>query len=126
MAKMTVNGCVVEFNVFEAESAGRFQRANEKLIKDVDKLKKTKKESFADLICAQCNIIFEFVDTIFGEGTHEKMFGEKHDLKLCSEAYLQILKEIAAERNSLPSFENVTPMPNRATRRANGTGKAKK
>lgn len=99
MAKLTINDVELEFDVFEAENAEMYQKGLEKIIALSDKLKGEKDLSKA--IRTQCKAVFEFIDSLFGSGTHNKIFGESVNLKACVQAFNDINKAISADKEEL-------------------------
>lgn len=109
----------IDFN--DADDLERFESAVEEAKRALDNLNPDGKKA-SEVIRKGCNIIFKCFDTIFGEETARKVFGEKTSLKVCIEAF----KDLKAEREKQDGeMENIVAElnnnynPNRATRRAN-------
>jgi hypothetical protein len=49
-----------------------------------------KEETSADAIEMMCDAVIEFVDTIFGEGSAKKVFGDETDLLTCLDAFEEL------------------------------------
>ena len=87
---------------------------------------KTMKQS--ELINKTCTTIERCFDNVFGEGTSEKIFEKKRNLRLCVKAFKDLLNARKEQENEIDSeikdFQeelkeiNVEYKPNRATRRA--------
>lgn len=74
-----------EFDLMDADSAELFNRA----VATLEEKEKRSKEvmGLGNIIRYSCDMIYEFFDDIFGEGTSQKMFGKAYNLRTCSEAY---------------------------------------
>ena len=109
----------IDFN--DADDLELFENAVEDAKKALDNLNPDGKRA-SEVIRKGCNAIFKCFDTIFGEGTAKKVFGDRTSLKVCIEAF----KDLKAEREKQDGeIENMVVElnnnynPNRATRRAN-------
>ena len=122
MVNLNINGVDLEFDIFEAENAGKFQRETQKVMLAAQDMKNKKYTDLEKAIRAECKLVFDFIDALFGEGTHKKVFGKSVNLKTCMDAYVQIINACTAEKASLPTFENVPK--NRAQRRKKDKDKA--
>ena len=80
MSKITVLGQELEFDFFDADELERYEGENLKVEEDFNKLD-YKSMSNADALRAQCRIINVFFDNLFGEGTAEKLFHGKSNIK---------------------------------------------
>ncbi len=91
---MIINNVEIEdLDLLDADIAEKYEKA-------IDGLKKesgltNEGLGLADTIRKECNLIFDFFNTIFGEGTDKKIFGNKTNYGVCTEA----LKEVIAQTN---------------------------
>lgn len=113
MAKMCLNGMELEFDVFEAENAEKFQKETQEIIVAAEKAKGEK--DIGTAIREQCKAVFAFIDALFGKDVHKKIFGDSVNLRTCLEAYNTIISAITEEKDG---FLNSVAIPkNRAQRR---------
>lgn len=87
---LNINGVDLEFDLFDVDFAEKYQNAmdivqkKEKNFKDNGDLAKT--------IRFECNLIFEFFNNLFGEGTDKKIFGEKTNIRECQKAFKDVIE----------------------------------
>ncbi len=89
---MIINGVKLDIDFTDADILERIERGSEKVFEETEKLKNTKYK-LAEGIRQECKILKEFLDYVFGEGTSEKLFGEKDSLHLCMKAFEDIINE---------------------------------
>ena len=94
MAAIKINDFSTEFDVFELENARRYRDGLNNVARAMEEAKGM--SDFVDALEHQCYAIFEFIDLLFGEGTHKKIFGESVNLKTCIAAYMSIVEQITA------------------------------
>src|SRR5699024_5750846 len=102
---MKINGVELEVNFLDADFMEKIENCCRKVSKRAEKGKtELKNLTLSQQIKAECQIIKDFFDEVFGEGTSEKVFKGKNDLKLCLSAF-QYLNEakvkMKQETNSL-------------------------
>lgn len=92
---MIVNGVKLpDPDVGDLAFLEKYEALNDYIAKKSAEIDKNARRSEAVRI--QCNLVFEFFDTLFGEGTARKIFGEKVNLKTCIDAYEEAIKGINA------------------------------
>ena len=64
----------------------------------------------------QCNAIFDIFNTLFGEGTDKKVFGNKVNLLTCLKAFEELVLQTNTKNNEVEKLYNKYA-PNRAQRR---------
>lgn len=108
---MTINGIELEFNIYDYETATRYEEAMKILGEEV------KAESLSGSILRQCEIGRRAIDHIFGDGTSDMLFGHKYDLMDVTNAIRAVIEAVGAQKDQ---FEALTAKyaPNRAARRA--------
>lgn len=78
--------------------------------------------SWADIITIQCDCTFKFFDTVFGDGSADKIFKGKKNLRLCLDCIEEFKKEfereVKIETNNVKSKLGMYSA-NRAQRRKN-------
>lgn len=69
-----------------------------------EKCKALGKDGLAsEYILAYCRIVFDFFNDLFGEGTAEKMFGKRTNLRVCDNALVAIAETMKADVSDLAS-----------------------
>lgn len=121
MGMLDINGVQLDFNLYDADLVERYEEANDKLIEKI-----SNDQNFAGLrlhenIRLQCQIVDDFFDSTFGEGTAEKLFKGKADLKMHSEAFSIVVAETKKFESKVLE-ENRKYSPNRVDRRAQMKG----
>ena len=111
---MKINGVELpDLDVFDLEVAEKF----EKSFNDFNNLKdRVKGMSLSENIRGQCNAVFKVFNTMFGEGTDKKVFGDKTNLLTCITAFEELVTQMSSKKNEVE--EKIKKYsPNRATRR---------
>lgn len=87
---MKINGVELpDLDVCELSVMENYEAAHDVVLEKVQNMEQTGKRR-SELIKYQCEVIFEFFDTVFGEGTSNKVFGESCNLRTCLNAYEEI------------------------------------
>lgn len=76
-----------------------------------------KDKSLSQSIRIQCNYIFDFFNTMFGEGTDKKVFGNKVNLLTCLKAFEELILQVNEQKKEIEKISNKYS-PNRAARRS--------
>lgn len=95
---MEINGVMLEFDVLDADIAEKYERALLAMDQEADRLDEQGDMSLADNIRAQCRAIFDFFNAVFGEGTDKAIFGERVNLRICMDAYDQVVDTANRQR----------------------------
>ena len=117
---MKINNVELEdLDIMDFEMAERYEKALETV---KDESAKIKYESLkgSEIIKIQCNIIFGLFNTLFGEGTDKKVFGDKINYRVCMDSFEELVNNMnkEAEKNSKYIKEKAEKYsPNRAIRR---------
>jgi len=113
---MIINGIELEdIDLTEMGTLKKYEDAHKRVIEAAEKAKKLKEP--VQMIEKQCNAVFDFFNSLFGEGTDKKVFGDKVSLKVCIKAFAEFNEYVAndiQETNEMVSKYS----PNRASRRA--------
>lgn len=116
---MIVNGVELEnLDIYDVEVAEKYERGLEK-IKNMSE--DVVDKSFSESIKIQCNHIFDFFNTLFGEGTDTKVFGNKVNLVTCLKAFEELISQVNEQRKEQDKeVEKISNKysPNRAARRS--------
>lgn len=108
----------VDFN--DADDLEKFENAIADTKKVLEDIKPDGKKA-SEVIRESCNAIFDCFNTIFGEGTAKKVFGERTSIKICIDAFNDLKAEKTKQDQELDNMVknlNSEYSPNRATRRA--------
>lgn len=119
---MLVNGVELEdLDFMDANIVEKYEFACENVVKDMAEISNKKNLKNSEAIRLECESVFKFFNTVFGEGTDKKVFGDKVNLMVCIKAFEDVKnyqsdkdKEFAEYASKLKSKYS----PNRAQRRA--------
>lgn len=112
---MIINGVELEdLDIYDLEVAERYEKALEKVNEDCNK---DNSKSLSEGIKYQCNLIFDFFNTVFGEGADEKIFGNKVNLMTCMKAFEEVVLKMNDQKKEIEKLSNKYS-PNRAARRS--------
>ena len=119
---MKILGIEIEtdFDYNDADDVEKFEKAKKEVIQKLENIDE-KNKTDSQILKEGCTYIFNFFDNVLGEGTHEKIFGNKYNIAKCMDAFADFVEEIKKQNNEI--FEKVDKIqtkysPNRATRRA--------
>lgn len=109
---ITVNGVELDFNLYDYDTALKYENA----LHEVTHAKPQSK-NLSSVIREQCEVVFAFFDSVFGEGTAEKVFQGRYDFKNCTEAFGEVVRAAKAQ---VKEYDDLLSkyVPNRASRRA--------
>lgn len=117
---MVFRNIEVDFDIYDADTAEVYEGAVQTVLESaVSK----EGESLADGIRRQCNTVFAFFDTLFGDGFHKELFGQRTNMMECLQAFKEFLELVSKQREQLTALtaeiqSTQTAAPNRAARRA--------
>lgn len=90
---MKINGIEFDVDFTDADLIERIDEGCKKVDEEAEELRKKQDGlSPAEGIRLECKIIKDFLDYVFGDGTSNKIFGEKNSLKQCIETFEDIIK----------------------------------
>lgn len=98
---MKINGLKLDFDVYDYDTLKRYEDAL-KVVNDTN----IEYTSDADLIKANCELINNFFDTVFGKGISEKMFGNKYNYKVSIETFEKVILEINELKAGITKYTN--------------------
>lgn len=99
---MILNGVELNIDFTDADFIEKIEEGRLKVDKEIEELQKNKNDlSPAEGIRQECKIVKDFIDYVFGDGTSEKIFGNKNSLKMCVEIFEDIFNERDKQLNSL-------------------------
>lgn len=111
---LKINDVELELDLMDADMAEKYEKAYRKMQRDVVNIPKNL--SLAESIRKQCKLIFNFFDEVFGEGTSEKIFGNKTNLRECVKAVETIIDHVNKDAEEANNIINKYS-PNRVSRR---------
>ena len=112
---MIINGVELEdLDIYDLEVAEKYEKA---LAEVRDLSNKDDSKSLSEGIKYQCNLIFEFFNTVFGEGTDKEIFGNKVNLMTCMKAFEEIVLKMNEQKKEIEKLSHKYS-PNRAARRS--------
>lgn len=115
-----VNGVSVEYDTFDLVNMELFGTEVERLKDFADSIKGKRYNAFADSVSdlrEMCEGIKDFFDCVVGEGTSEKVFGDRVNALDMTQAYHNFVAEVSARMQNGFSAP-VVPAMNREQRRA--------
>ena len=122
MGKCTINGVELEFDIFDGETYKKFTEARNEFVEELGKID----NESSDFFIRQCRVIKDFFDRGFGEGTGEKVCGERDNLRSCINAMGEAIKEEERQAAEIKEGNEYyakivarSTKPNRQQRRAN-------
>lgn len=105
----------LEFCMYNPDIVEKYEDALDVIIKETT-FDEDSKLKLSEKIRIQCKSVFKFFNSVFGEGTDKKVFGERVNLKDCLLAFQQVMDEAENQDKSLDSIIGKYT-PNRAQRR---------
>lgn len=116
---MIVNGVELDdLDIYDVDVAEKYENGLKK-IKEMSN--DVVGKSLSESIRIQCEHIFEFFNIMFGEGTDEKVFGNKVNLVTCLKAFEELISQVNEQKNEqMKELEKISNKysPNRAARRS--------
>jgi hypothetical protein len=111
---MKINGVELEdIDFLDLEVAEKYEKA----VKNVESVAEgLKGATFTECIRKQCNAVFDAFNTIFGEGTDRKVFGDKVNLMTCLNAFEELVMHMKSRNEELEKMASKYSS-NRASRR---------
>lgn len=112
---MKINGVELQdIDILDLEVAEKYEKALGVVNEIAEKLEGM---SICESIRTQCNAIFDVFNTMFGEGTDKRVFGDKVNLLICLKAFEELVSYANKPNAEIDKLTNKYS-PNRAQRRA--------
>lgn len=113
---MNILGVELELDLFDADVIEVYEKENKRVVERIQNNGQYEGKTTAEAIRYQCGVVNDFFDSLFGDGTAEKIFKGKSNIKDHMEAFGIVAK--AAEDSNV-EFNGVLDKytPNRAERR---------
>lgn len=111
---MIINNVELEdIDILDLEVAEKYEKA----LKDIEGIAQMLKgKGLADCIRTQCNAVFDVFNTLFGEGTDKKIFGDSVNLMDCLQAFEELVRYMSDRKEDIEEMASKYS-PNRASRR---------
>lgn len=106
-----------EYDFFDADLLDVYEQENQKLLDAIHDESQYNGKSTADGLRYQCKVVDNFFDALLGEGTAEKLFHGKANIRDHMEAFAIVSKAANNTKNEFAELERKYS-PNRAERRA--------
>lgn len=121
--KFKINNAELELDFLDADEMERVEAELDRVLQRTEtELKASHVTTQSQVIRVTCQIVFDFFDAVFGEGTQKRIFGNRCNMAEAMRAF-EMFKQAkdgsSAEIKALSEKYN----PNRAARRANQQGK---
>jgi hypothetical protein len=111
---MKINGVELQdIDILDLEVAKKWEKALESVegvAKSIEGMK------ISETIRIQCTAIFEVFNTLFGEGTDKKIFGDRVNLMMCLKALEELVTQVNSQSAEVEKMASKYS-PNRANRR---------
>lgn len=106
-----INGVAVEYDTFDTVNMELFINELERVQKETEALPTKDVTAYMK---GMCELVRDFFDTIIEEGTSEKCFGPRSNLKAIVFAYGDFVRRVAEEMASIKDIANGIPVPGAA------------
>ncbi|MFA6867429.1 MAG: DUF6673 family protein [Clostridia bacterium] len=118
---MKINNVELEdLDIFDLETAEKYEDALGKVIKESKETEGTELvegTALSSTIRKQCNSVFKCFNTIFGEDTDKKVFGNKTNIMVCLKAFEELVLQVDEQKKELDKMTSKYS-PNRVQRRS--------
>ncbi len=105
----------IDFDLFDADQVEKFEIEAKKVL-EASKTTKIEDLSFSEALRAECQIVEDFFDNVFGRGISDKLFKGKKNLTEHIKAFEEIVSEKARKQTELEATLNKY-LPNRDSRK---------
>ena len=114
---MKINNVELEdVDIFDVDTAEKYELAVKKVQEEAAASKLIEDISLSAMIRKQCSAVFDCFNTIFGEGTDKKVFGQKVNLMTCLKAFEELIVNVNEQKKELEKLTSKYS-PNRVQRR---------
>lgn len=111
---MKINGVELQdIDILDLEVAEKWEDVLERVegvAKSIEGVK------ISETIRIQCNAVFEVFNTLFGEGTDRKVFGDRVNLMMCLKAFEELVTQVNSQSAEVEKMASKYS-PNRVQRR---------
>ena len=107
MDKFELNGVEVEYDAFDADTAGAMEAMRKDITKAGETVKNLKGDTSKMTVATLCQAVKKGLDGVFGEGMGEKICGKKHNMLICADVYGALLLEDERQAETIKENPNV-------------------
>ena len=101
---MIINGVAIpDPDIGELSFLEKYEAANDTIVQKMNAIN-TEEVRRSEAVRIQCEAVFDFFDTVFGEGTAKTVFGEQVNLKTCIDAYGAAVNGVNALDSKLADY----------------------
>lgn len=119
MAMIKINEVEFEYNAFDADCIEKAENCMDEVMIKSTEIKADKDLRLSQAIRKICGVVFSCFDTLFGEGSAKKVFGDTCDMVKALDAFGQLTTQIKAANHAIEVDTIVQKyLPNRQQRRA--------
>jgi len=102
-----------DIDMLDLEVAEKYEKALERVEGIAQRIEGMK---ISESIRIQCTAVFEVFNTLFGEGTDKKIFGDRVNLMMCLKAFEELVLYIKEQKTEVEKMASKYS-PNRVQRR---------
>lgn len=113
---MNILGVELQYDFFDADELEIYERENKRVADRIKEPTQYENKTTAEALRIQCGIVNDFFNAVFGEGTADKIFGGKNNIKDHMEAFGIVANEAMGCRGEFDAMVDKYS-PNRAERR---------
>lgn len=116
----TVNGKELDYDIFDADKAEAYEKEMAAVTQKMAELMGKGEHTFAEGVRAQCEIVAECFDNLFGAGTAVKIFDGKVNLVLALKSFEELAEGINGQKSEIVKMAKAVSAKysgNRAQRR---------
>lgn len=89
---VTILGVDLELDLYDVDVYEKYEEEVRRVSRRVNDPQKAQGQTTAQKLKYQCSVVKDFFDAVFGQGTSEKLFHGKNNIKDCNEAYLAVIE----------------------------------
>lgn len=112
---MKIKNIEIDFNFLDADNVEKFEKEAQKVVEKSEE-NKNAKITYSEALRKECEVVEDFIDSVFGEGLSEKIFKGNKDLLDHIKVFQDIVDEKNSKQSELQSIYN-RYAPNREQRR---------
>lgn len=116
MEKYTINGVDVEYDTFDLTNMELFASESKKVVEFIKN--DLSAASGFDKLHEYVEIVRDFFDTLIGDGTAEKVFGERDNIRTIRNGYMDFVRKVVAATEEFQHEYDGAEKLNREQRRA--------
>ena len=98
MNNLNINGVDLDLDVLDADTTERVDAAMDEVLRSAAEIPADRSE--ADKIRLLCGVIRRCFDAVFGTGTAERALGQKNNLGVCTDAFIELSRAVRAQRQA--------------------------